>query len=224
MRVRAILPQGAGFAQRPLRLADAAPMPDQPVMRPAPLFPRDGAHQLLLGFQHVVRLREAEAVADAEHVGIHRDGGFAEGEGALAAAWMDVYAWAVTMIEALFGERPWQRGSEVAELFEPAVDRPDLPVPDRMLTLLDGCLHRRDLSFDEIEREFDGRGYGDLKTAVGEAVADHLAPLREEFTRIAADKAFLSENYVEGARRAAAIADRVTAKAYKKAGFVDPRG
>lgn len=77
---------------------------------------------------------------------------------------------------------------------------------------------------EEIEREFDGRGYGDLKTAVGEAVADHLAPLREEFTRIAADKAFLSENYTEGARRAAAIADRVTAKAYKKAGFVDPRG
>ena len=44
------------------------------------------------------------------------------------------------------------------------------------------------------------------------------------FSRIAADKAFLSENYVEGARRAAAIADKVTAKAYKKAGFVDPRG
>ena len=34
---------------------------------------------------------------------------------------------------------------------------------------------------EEIEKEFDGKGYGDFKTAVGEAVCDELRPLREEY-------------------------------------------
>ena len=46
-------------------------------------------------------------------------------------------------------------------------------------------------SFDEIEKEFSGKGYGDFKLAVGEATADGLASVRDEFARLIADKAYL---------------------------------
>ena len=36
-------------------------------------------------------------------------------------------------------------------------------------------------SYEEIEREFDGKGYGDFKTAVGEAVIEHLKPIQEKY-------------------------------------------
>ena len=42
-------------------------------------------------------------------------------------------------------------------------------------------------TFEEIEREFEGKGYGDFKLAVGEACADGLAPVRAEFDRLMAD-------------------------------------
>ena len=74
-------------------------------------------------------------------------------------------------------------------------------------------------SYDEIEREFDGKGYGDFKTAVGEAVADHLAPVRDNFARLAADKAYLEKCWTEGAQKAESIARRTLSKAYRKVGF-----
>ncbi|MBQ5311783.1 MAG: tryptophan--tRNA ligase, partial [Oscillospiraceae bacterium] len=74
-------------------------------------------------------------------------------------------------------------------------------------------------SYDEIEREFDGRGYGDFKVAVGEAVADHLAPVRDNFARISADKEYLEKCWTEGAQRAESIARRTLSKAYRKVGF-----
>lgn len=75
----------------------------------------------------------------------------------------------------------------------------------------------------DIEREFDGKGYGDFKLAVGEAVADGLRPVREEFDRLMADKAYLKECYMNGAKAALSISGKVAAKAYHKVGFVDAR-
>ncbi len=72
-----------------------------------------------------------------------------------------------------------------------------------------------------IEREFDGKGYGDFKLAVGEAVADHLKPVREEFKKLVADKAYLKECYTAGAQMALNVSRKVVAKAYRKVGFVD---
>lgn len=72
----------------------------------------------------------------------------------------------------------------------------------------------------EIEREFSGRGYGDFKTAVGQAVADHLKPVRENFQRLYADKAYLKEVYQAGARQAEQIASRTLQKVEKKIGFL----
>ena len=75
-------------------------------------------------------------------------------------------------------------------------------------------------SFEEIEREFAGRGYGDFKTAVGEAVVEELRPIRERYEKIIADKAYLEEVYKNGAERASRVAFSTTRKAMKKVGFV----
>ena len=76
-------------------------------------------------------------------------------------------------------------------------------------------------SFDEIEREFDGKGYGDFKLAVGEACADGLAPVREEFSRLMADKGHLEQVMKNGADEAAYYARRTMSKVRRKIGFVN---
>lgn len=75
--------------------------------------------------------------------------------------------------------------------------------------------------FAAIESEFAGKGYGDFKLAVGEAVADHLEPVRTEFARISQDKAFLKKCYTEGAEKALRYSQRIVSKVYRKVGFVD---
>ena len=76
-------------------------------------------------------------------------------------------------------------------------------------------------SFEDIEREFFGRGYGDFKLAVGEACADGLAPVREEFARLMADKAHLEEVMKAGADEASYYARRTMSKVRRKIGFVN---
>ena len=75
-------------------------------------------------------------------------------------------------------------------------------------------------SFEEIEREFDGRGYGDFKLAVGEAVADMLAPIQAQFALYMQDKAQLEALMHEGAETAQHVAIRTVQKLKKKMGFV----
>ena len=75
-------------------------------------------------------------------------------------------------------------------------------------------------SFDEIEAEFDGKGYGAFKPAVGEAVVETLRPIREEATRIMKDKAYLENLCREGAERASYIAEKTLRKVRKKVGLV----
>ena len=75
--------------------------------------------------------------------------------------------------------------------------------------------------FDAIEREFEGRGYGDFKMAVGEACADALAPVRSRFGELMADKAYLETVAKEGAARASYLARKTLSKVYRKVGFVE---
>ena len=75
-------------------------------------------------------------------------------------------------------------------------------------------------SYEEIQREFEGRGYGDFKTAVGETVAEELRPIREEYDRLMADKAYLESCYRDGAQKARTISQRTLDKVYKKIGFL----
>lgn len=75
-------------------------------------------------------------------------------------------------------------------------------------------------SIPDIEREFDGRGYGDFKSAVGEAAADALAPIQSEFKRLCADKAYLEAQMKKGADEAAYYARKTLSKVRRKLGFV----
>lgn len=74
--------------------------------------------------------------------------------------------------------------------------------------------------FDEIEAEFEGKGYGDFKTAVGEAVVEMLRPIQQEYEKYTKDKAFLEKCYKEGAQKAAFTAGRTLDKVFRKIGFV----
>ena len=75
-------------------------------------------------------------------------------------------------------------------------------------------------TYEEIEREFDGLGYGAFKPAVGEAVIETLRPIREEAQRLMKDKAYLEGVYRDGAEKAERIANKTLRKVYKKVGFV----
>ncbi len=75
-------------------------------------------------------------------------------------------------------------------------------------------------SYDEIEKEFDGKGYGAFKPAVAEVVVDRLKPIREEAQKLIKDKAYLNDIYKEGAEKASYVANRTLSKVYKKVGFL----
>ncbi|MBQ4153398.1 MAG: tryptophan--tRNA ligase [Oscillospiraceae bacterium] len=76
------------------------------------------------------------------------------------------------------------------------------------------------LSYEQIERDFAGKGYGDFKAAVGEAVAEQLRPIRENFARLMQDKAYIEEVYRNGAETATAISRRTLSKVQKKIGLL----
>lgn len=76
-----------------------------------------------------------------------------------------------------------------------------------------------DKTVEEAVAEFSGKGYGEVKLAVGEAVADKLAPVQAEQAKLLADKAYLNGVLESGANRAYSIARKTLSKVYKKIGF-----
>lgn len=64
----------------------------------------------------------------------------------------------------------------------------------------------REISPEDVEREFDGSGYGAFKGAVADAVVDYLAPVRERFTELRDDEAGLEATLAAGAEKAREIA------------------
>lgn len=75
-------------------------------------------------------------------------------------------------------------------------------------------------SFEKIEADFAGKGYGDFKLAVGEAVVEELKPVQEKFKQLMNDKAYLTECQKNGADFASRIGQRTLNKAMKKIGFL----
>ncbi len=75
-------------------------------------------------------------------------------------------------------------------------------------------------SLDEIEKEFTGRGYGDFKMTVGEAVADGLAPVKNKYNELMSDRAYLESIMKQGAEKASYLASKTLSRVYKKVGFV----
>ena len=74
-------------------------------------------------------------------------------------------------------------------------------------------------SLEDITAEFAGKGYGDFKAAVGEAVAEELRPVRERYKELMEDKAELERLMKQGAEIATKISSRTLTKARKKVGL-----
>ena len=72
---------------------------------------------------------------------------------------------------------------------------------------------------EEVEREFDGKGYGEFKIAVGEAVAAELAPLQARVVELSKDKAYIDSVIKNNAEKAEYYANKTLRKVQKKIGF-----
>lgn len=94
-----------------------------------------------------------------------------------------------------------------------SADKPGISNLLNIYSAFAGC------SLEEAEKTFSGRGYGELKTAVGETVADALAPVQEEQKKLLADKAYLAGVLAAGAERAFKAARKTLSKVYRKIGF-----
>lgn len=78
-----------------------------------------------------------------------------------------------------------------------------------------------DKTMDEVAKEFEGKGYGDFKLAVGEAVADMLAPFHERCAELEKDKTYINECIKENAEKASYFANKTLRKVHKKLGLTE---
>jgi len=75
-------------------------------------------------------------------------------------------------------------------------------------------------AYEEIEKEFEGKGYGDFKKAVGECVVETLKPIQQRYHELMQDKDYLKQLMEKGAERASGIAHKTLNKVYKKIGLI----
>jgi tryptophanyl-tRNA synthetase len=78
-----------------------------------------------------------------------------------------------------------------------------------------------DKTMDEVAKEFEVKGYGDFKLAVGESVADMLAPFHERCAELEKDKTFINECIKENAEKASYFANKTLRKVHKKLGLTE---
>ena len=76
-------------------------------------------------------------------------------------------------------------------------------------------------TYEEIEKEFAGKGYGDFKLAVVETVADHLKPLQERYEQLMKDKAYIESMIKQNDEKAAYYANKTLRKVQKKVGLTE---
>lgn len=94
----------------------------------------------------------------------------------------------------------------------------DKPGVSNLLDIYTSCTGK---TIAEAEKEFEGKGYGDFKMAVAEAVNSVLEPMHSEFERIIKDKAYLDGIIKENDDKARYFANKTLRKARKKVGFTD---
>ena len=101
---------------------------------------------------------------------------------------------------------------EATVKYEPET-RPGVANLMSILSVLSG------MTMEQIEAEFEGKGYGQFKDAVADCVIATLEPIQKEYDRISKDKAYLESVMVSGRERAQAIAYRTMLKVRKKVGL-----
>ena len=96
--------------------------------------------------------------------------------------------------------------------------RDEQPGLKNLLDIYCACTEK---TTDEALREFEGKGYGDLKMAVGEAVVSALKPLQDEVARLEKDKSYIDSIIKENAEKASYFANKTLRKVQRKVGFPD---
>ena len=94
--------------------------------------------------------------------------------------------------------------------------RDEQPGVKNLIDIYSACTNQTP---QEVEKEFDGKGYGDFKMAVGEAVISVLRPLQEEVERLTKDKAYIDGVIKNNAEKANYFAQKTLRKVQKKVGF-----
>jgi tryptophanyl-tRNA synthetase len=110
-------------------------------------------------------------------------------------------------------------GSAVTDSGREIVRREDKP---GIANLIEVLAVAREISPEEVEREFDGSGYGDFKQAVGEAVVELLAPVRARYEELRPDEQALERALAAGAEKARAIASGTVAEVRERMGIGRP--
>jgi tryptophanyl-tRNA synthetase len=78
-----------------------------------------------------------------------------------------------------------------------------------------------DKTFEEVEKEFEGKGYGDFKMAVGEAVTDMLKPMQEKYQELSKEKSYIDSRIKENDEKAQYMANKTLRKVQKKVGLTE---
>lgn len=97
-------------------------------------------------------------------------------------------------------------------------DRAEKPGISNLMEIY-SCVTGKD--FQDIEREFEGKGYGDFKMGVGEAVADTLQPIQENFKRLQSDKGYIKEIVEKSTMKTARVANKTLSKVKRKVGLFE---
>jgi tryptophanyl-tRNA synthetase len=95
----------------------------------------------------------------------------------------------------------------------------DKPGITNLLTILSVCTGS---PVDRLEQDFDGKGYGDFKAAVAEAVVELFAPVRSRYAELVADPAELDRVLAAGAAKAREVAERTMADVRDRVGLLPP--
>ncbi|MPZ60362.1 MAG: tryptophan--tRNA ligase [Propionibacteriales bacterium] len=99
-------------------------------------------------------------------------------------------------------------------------DEAEKPGISNLLTIFSTLTDR---SVPELEKEYDGRGYGDLKKDLADVVVDFVTPFRDKTLGLLEDPAELDRILAEGAERAHAVAAKTLAAVFERVGFVAAR-
>lgn len=97
------------------------------------------------------------------------------------------------------------------------VFREDKPGISNLITLYHIATGK---SISEIESEFAGKGYGDFKKTVADAVVNYLKPFKDKYKEIRGNEDYLKDVLKKGAEQARFVASRTLQKVYRKVGFV----
>jgi tryptophanyl-tRNA synthetase len=101
-----------------------------------------------------------------------------------------------------------------SEVYYDAVEKPGI---SNLLTLMSIM---RNSSISALEEEYRTGGYGRFKTAVGEAVIEHLAPIQQRYREIREDAGYLTRLLHQGAQKASEQADTVVKRVYDALGLI----